>query len=250
MRLFITLLCCISSAVSLYSQTDFTPGNLVVVRVGSPDSVMSNRSREVFLEEYTTTGTLVQTISLPYSGTNKLTISGFSSLEGNLSLSQNKAYLIMGGYDLELGVSSPASTTANAQRVLARINKKGIADLTTKLPNADLHTGNSLRSVASLDGTGFWTGGGNQGVRYAAYGSSSSVIVSNTITNVRTVKVVDNQLYIGHSQGSTNPRLMAVGTGLPVNEGNVASALPGFCTTGAYLDFQFSTETPLNRATT
>ncbi|MCU0376016.1 MAG: T9SS type A sorting domain-containing protein [Chitinophagaceae bacterium] len=239
MQKIVTLLCCIASILSLYGQTDFTPGNLVVVRVGSTDSALSNRSREVFLDEYTPTGTLVQSVSIPYSGANKLTISGFSSLEGNLSLSQNKAYLIMGGYDLELGVSSPSSNTANAQRVLARINKKGIADLTTKLPNADLHTGNSLRSVASFDGTGFWTAAGNQGVRYAAYGSTASVLVSNTITNGRTVKVIDGQLYLSHSQGSTFPRLMTVGSGLPVNEGNVATALPGLSATGAYVDFHF-----------
>lgn len=239
MHLKFTLVIWLICATISYAQTAFTPGNLVVVRVGSTDSVLANRSREVFLEEYSPTGTLVQTIAIPHSGTDKLTIQGTASLEGTLSLSQNKAFLVFGGYDLPLGVGSPASNGTNAQRVIARVNRNGVADLSTKVANANLHGNASFRAVASNDGSGYWTAGGSQGVRYVSHGSNASVLVSNTVTNSRSIKIWGEQLFLTHSSGNTNPRLMTVGTGTPTTEGNTNTGLPGFSTTGAYVDFYF-----------
>src|SRR5437879_4455496 len=67
----------------------FTPGNLVVYRVGTgatSDSLV-NTGNAVFLDEYTTGGTLVQSIALPTtaSGANQpLIASGLAITEGFL----------------------------------------------------------------------------------------------------------------------------------------------------------------------
>ncbi|HMP91992.1 MAG TPA: hypothetical protein PKD90_03920, partial [Phnomibacter sp.] len=122
MRLLFTLCTCLAGIFSWAQGTvrPISPGSICVVRVGSPDSVISNRSREVFIHEYdTATGALLQVIALPSSGTgNKLTLQGTSSSEGGLRRSVNKAYLVIGGYDLNIGVSSPSSTATAAHRTI------------------------------------------------------------------------------------------------------------------------------------
>lgn len=244
MRLKCTLISLLLSSTLVWGQNAFGPGNLVVLRVGSTDSVLSNRSREVFLDEYTTGGTLVQSIAVPHTGTDKLTLQGTSSLEGFMALSGNKAYITFGGYDLALGQGSPSSSGTDARRVLARIGKNGQLDLSTKVAGADLHANGSLRSVVSNDGSAYWTAGGTQGIRYVQHGSSQSVLVSSTVTNGRSLKIFGGQLFLAHSAGTTNPRLMAVGNGLPTETNTVKTGLPGFTTTGAYVEFVFFDQDP------
>jgi len=239
MRFQLTLLSLFLGCSFVGGQNAFGPGNLVVLQVGTTGTDLNNRSREFALQEFTTSGTLVQSIAMPTTGTHKITIQGTSSLEGFMSLSSNRAYLVFGGYDLETGIASPSSSGTNAVRVLARVGKNGLVDLSTKVPGADLHSNGALRSVASHDGTTYWTAGGTQGIRYVTHGSNTSVLVSNTVTNGRSIKIFGGQLYLGHSSGASNPRLMAVGSGLPTTEGNTSTGLPGFPTSGAYVDFVF-----------
>ena len=54
----------------------FTPGNIVIYRVGDGTSSLVNTGNAVFLDEYTPSGTLVQSIALPTadSGTNQTLI--------------------------------------------------------------------------------------------------------------------------------------------------------------------------------
>ena len=52
-------------AGSVAVAAPFTPGNLVVARVGPGAAALNNASTAVFLDEYTTAGTLVQSIALP-----------------------------------------------------------------------------------------------------------------------------------------------------------------------------------------
>src|SRR5262245_40428571 len=68
-------------------HTAFTPGNLVIYRVGDGSTSLTNTGNPVFLDEYTTAGTLVQSIVLPTvpSGSNRrLIASGTAITEGLL----------------------------------------------------------------------------------------------------------------------------------------------------------------------
>src|SRR5262245_52851483 len=81
--------------------SNFTPGNVVVVRVGDGSATLSNASTAVFLDEYSPSGTLVQTIVMPTAvagSNNPLTNSGTATSEGYLNLSINGQYLIQAGY--------------------------------------------------------------------------------------------------------------------------------------------------------
>ena len=91
----------------------FTPGDLVVYRVGTGTGALGSASTAVFLDEYSPNGTLVQSIAMPTTaggGYNPLTASGSATSEGNLTLSQNGENLVLTGYDATTGVAGIAST--------------------------------------------------------------------------------------------------------------------------------------------
>lgn len=197
----------------------FGQGNLVVVRVGTAGSTstLNNSAHAAFLEEYTPSGLLVQTLPMPTStsGANRrLTISGSATTEGTLTLSANRQFLTIGGYDADVGTSSIGTTTsANVNRVIGRIDSAGLIDTTT---TTTAFSGNSIRSVVSNDGSQFWASGGNGGAQYApALGGSTSTQINNTgATNNRQLNIFGGQLYIASASGASRG-VNTIGTGLP-----------------------------------
>ena len=76
-------------AAAAIAQSPFTFGNVLVVRVGDGLAALTNASTAVFLDEYSPTGTLVQSIPLPTAATGAnqpFTCSGTSTSEGFLGL--------------------------------------------------------------------------------------------------------------------------------------------------------------------
>jgi len=196
----------------------FGQGNLVVVRVGAAGGPsLNSAANAAFLEEYTPSGLLVQTIAMPTStsGTNRrLTISGSATTEGTLTLSANGQYLTMGGYDADVGTAAIGTTTsANVNRVIGRIDSAGLVDTTT---TTTAFSANSIRSVVSNDGSQFWSSGGNGGAQYSsALGGSTSTQVNNTgATNNRQLNIFNGQLYIASASGASRG-INTIGTGLP-----------------------------------
>ena len=212
----------------------FTSGNLVVVRVGGGSAALSSVATPVYLDEYTPSGSLVQSIEMPkaVSGSNKrFMLSGSATSEGALSLSTNSKYLVFGGYDADsatAGVASTASATVN--RVVARVDSSGSVDITTAL--TDFSTGNNIRSVTSADGSSFWVSGGATGIAYAALGATTSTQLNSTLTNVRVLEIFGGQLYFTTGSGSTY-RLGTVGSGLPTTSGQTLTNLTGIPTSGS-----------------
>ncbi len=212
-----------------------TPGNLVVVRFGDGSAPLTSAAVAVFLDEYTPTGTYVQTIALPTatSGLNRpLTNSGTATSEGFLSLSANGLYLVHAGYSAAPGTAGVVATTsASTPRVVARVDLNGNVDTSTAL--SDAYSGANIRSATSFDGTQFWTGGtsGSSGsVRYAAsVGASTTTQLSTTITNTRVVGIFGGQLYVSSSSGAFQG-VSTVGSGLPTIAGQTITLLPGFPT--------------------
>ena len=212
--------------------TGFTPGNLVVINVDSTTSSVS-------LKEYTTSGTLSQTVSIPNTGaTTALTLSGSSTSEGALSRSENGAYLGFAGY--RTGTSG--SLTA---RVIARVAYDGAVDATSAIPTTEGYSGNNIRgAVFSNNGSQYWASGNGSGVtggvRTNTFGSTTgSVLVSSAPTNVRTVNIFNGQLFTGASSG-TFQGVATVGTGLPTTTGNTITILPGFPTASGPSTYGFS----------
>jgi hypothetical protein len=239
----ISLLLVINAHAQLSSRTSaaFTIGNLVIYRVGDGTSSLLNTGAPIFLDEYTPTGVLVQSIALPTStsGANAAIIaSGTASSEGLLTRSSNGQFLVATGYNSSIPASSSLSGTASAtiSRTIVSINNAGTVNTTTSL--TDFTSANNPRSATSIDGTAFWAVGGTGGVRYATLGSTTSSSVSTTVANIRDIRIFNNQLYF--SSGSGTNRLAAVGTGIPNTTGETASVLSGVSTTGSHYGFFFA----------
>ena len=97
----------------------FTAGNVVVYRVGSGATALSNATAAVFLDEYTSAGILVQSIALPTADTSvggisnqTLTAIGNSALEGLLTRSVDGRFLMLTGYDTAVATTNAAALSA------------------------------------------------------------------------------------------------------------------------------------------
>lgn len=222
---------------SLVSAAPFTPGNLVVVRIGDGSAVLTSAATATYLLEYTPAGVLVQTIALPTvaAGTNSiLTNTGTSGSDALLSRSADGAYLVLTGYDASVGTGALAGTTSTANnRIIGRIAVDGTFDTSTRLSDG-FSTGN-IRSATTVNGTAFYAVGSVGGVRYAALGnpaSGTSTVISSVPSNNRGVGIYGGNLYVSSSTttGGNFLGISQVGTGLPTTTGQTTMALPGFST--------------------
>ncbi len=236
----VALLFVISLAAFDTQAAAFTPGNLVIYRIGDGSATLASPATPAFLDEYTTAGVLVQSIALPttVNGANKrATGSGTATSEGLISRSVDGQYLVAVGYDAAVGTTSVTATTSAAvNRVVARVAADGSIDTTTAL--TDAHTGSNPRGVATNDGTAFWTTGGAGGIRYSLLGGTTSVQLSTTTTNLRGVGIFGSQLYISSGSGTTH--VATVGSGIPTTNGQTITNLPGYPTTGSQYQFFFA----------
>lgn len=215
-------------------QAPFASGNLVVYRVGDGSAALGSGGTAVFLDEYTPSGTLVQSIPMPtaVNGANRrLVASGTATSEGFLSRSADGQYVVLAGYDAAVGTASitgSASTAVN--RVIGRVGADGNVDTTTAL--TDAISGGNPRGAATTNGTDLWIAGTSSsgGIRHATFGSTTSTSLSTTPTNLRVPAVFDGQLYITTASGAF--RLATVGTGAPTTGGQTITNLPGFPTSG------------------
>lgn len=210
----------------------FTSGNLVVVRVGQTGSIIapSNAATATFLDEYTPSGTLVQSIPMPTSVSgvnNRLTLGGTATSEGQLNRSSDGMYLTLGGYDADTGTAAiGTSSTTNIKRVFGRIDASGNVDTST---TTTAFSGASIRGVVSTNGNEFWATGGNSGIQYGASLGGTTSIQINTggtpITNQRNINIFGGQLYA--SNGTANRGVFSIGTGVPNTAGQTGTVLNG-----------------------
>ena len=219
-----------------YAQAPFTPGSVVVLRAGDGAASLSNLSTQLFLDEFTATGSFVQTIVIPTTGLNRLTIVGNATTEGHMTLSPNGSYLILPGYDAGPGVASIGTTpAADNNRKLLRVDY-----LVNYYPilSSTAFSGTNIRSGV-CNGNDYWASGssggtaGSNGVQY--FGNGTPGQVSSTITNIRDINICNNQLYFSSTIGTFG--IYAVGTGLPVTGPQTATNV---INTGAGLPNAFS----------
>jgi len=190
----------------------FTAGNLVVSRVGTGAAALGSGATAVFLDQFTTTGTLVSSLSVsPNSGTGFFN-SGSATSELAISLTADGTALTLGGYTTTAGTASIASTTAvAAPRTAAIVSYDGTVNTASNFGGA--YSGNNIRSVVS-DGTSVWGFGANTGVNVInpLPGTTSSNIY-NAITNLRVGNIYNGNLMF--STGSGTARGIYMFTGLP-----------------------------------
>src|SRR5262245_48524247 len=78
----------------------FTPGNLIIYRVGDGTGSLVNTGNAIFLDEYTTSGTLVQSVNVTSQAAGgAFMASGTATSEGMLTLSGNGQFIALTGYN-------------------------------------------------------------------------------------------------------------------------------------------------------
>jgi hypothetical protein len=207
-----------------FAASSFQAGDVAVLRVGTGTALSSNGAAAL-IDEYSPTGTLVQSIPLPTAASgsnNPLVLGGTATSEGGLTLSQDGSHLVAAGYDQIPGKSSSTDQGGSATVVL--IDGDGNVDTSTTLPG--FPGGNNVRSAASDTGTNIWVSGATNGVAYATEGSSTSTALSSG-KNVMQVEVFNNQLYYSSQKSSGPQGVGTVGTGLPSSGSPTFSLLPG-----------------------
>jgi hypothetical protein len=221
----------------------FTPGNLVVVQVdGTIDPqwrAYSDTAGPVTLIEFTTalpdpvTGDeapAVQSITMPTapSGSNKrFTLPPGATGVGQLTRSVNGLYLVLGGYDADVGTTEVAKTNAAAvNRVIARVDNSGRADTRTGLTDC-YHNGTKpiaeFRMVATVDGSAFWMVGKDGAdssdacTRFARYGETTSLRLDSEkkMKEPLGINIFNGQLWVGAFENSSRQGVVQFGVGLP-----------------------------------
>jgi hypothetical protein len=216
--------------------TAFTPGNVVVYRVGDGTATLTDNGTAVFLDEYTPSGGLVQSVALPTtaSGLQNQLIATSDVSEGLLARSTDGQYVLLTGYASNLGGSTALATTAATAvpRTVGRVKFDGTIDTTTAL--TDMSSANNVRSATSTTGTDIWVGGASStsgGVHYTTLGATTSTQLFTTIPKgVRQVNIFGDQLYFdSNATGLLN--VSAVGVGVPTTGGQTGTELPGLADT-------------------
>ncbi len=225
-------------------------GDSLVYRVGDGSvALASNTGAIVYVDEYSPTGTLVQSIVMPTFATamvggvatgtpvTGLVSSGLSTSEGELSESTNGQVVLLTGYDAANGATGlPSSTDATVPRVVAEINlATGAIDLSTVI-SSGFASGGNPRGATSADGVNIYLSGSVGGVGFTTLGSTSATEVSSTQGNTRQVYIfpaiggTSPQLYVTADPSTNAFKIGTVGTGLPTTAGAVVTALPGIPT--------------------
>ncbi|MNK00532.1 hypothetical protein D3C87_183170 [compost metagenome] len=220
------------ASYTAFSQTAFTAGSISVLRVGDGSGTLGTSAAPVFIDEYSTNGTLIRSLALPttVSGANRrLTLDGntasVSSSEGLLSLSQDGKKLTLTGYDAAVGTATIAtSASATNNRVVGVIDGTGNVNTATAL---DIYTG-SLISSAVADGDNLWISGGTANIYYTTIGASTATSIASRTG--RAMRIFNNQLYASQISGTFGP-LVTIGTSLPTTAGQSVAGLPGMPTT-------------------
>ncbi len=208
-----------------------TLGNLLAYRADGNGAPVGNDAAIVRIDEYTLSGTLVQTITLPYTGSGiLLTGSGTATSEGKLTISPNGRWVGLAGYNAPENTAGVASASG-IDRTIARIDTTdGSFDVSTSGP---LNTGynNARAAVFDNSGSNIWAAlhgsGSAYGLMYLTLGQTSQgTMLTASPINTRGVRIFGGQLY-EWGDAVDNYGIFQVGTGLPTSGPVTLNGLPG-----------------------
>jgi len=176
------------------SGSSFAAGNLAVLRIGDGAEALASSGNSVFIDQFTTNGTLAGSIAIPDNATNALLVSGSASSEGALTRSADGRLLVIGGYNIALTNSSSSlanSSATNVPRALGVVDASGNFALVGVTTNQ--YGGNNLRS-GTTDGRGnYWGAGATSGTFY--FGNGPTNTVQTNIVNSIVIQALGGNLY-------------------------------------------------------
>ncbi len=204
------------------NPASFTGGNIVVLQtIGST----SKASSQITLKEFTTSGAVGTSVSIPTTGSYPLQTSGvFGGSEGFLTLSTDGKFLVLAGYGTSSSFTDITSTTAaTVPRVVGTVSQSGA--YTQVASSNSFYSGNDIRGAVS-DGTNFWASGasiaGVDGINYFGPGTQNGLATSATPPKGYGIRIFNGQIYYstqkaGPSNTATQLGIMAVSGGSPTS---------------------------------
>lgn len=219
----------------------FTPGNLVVMRIGTGAGALSSAALPGFLEEYRIDGTGIQwgNSAIPLATTDglrdrRITFAGNAIGEGSLQRSADGQFLTVVGYAADLGTSNVAGTASAANnRIVGVVGLDGLMDTTTSI--SDTFSGAAVRSVVTDDGQQFWVSGSANGIRLINFGPGNITgPVLNNPGSVQTLNAIrtgplnnPTDRLFATSDASSFLRMNQVGGNAMPQAVSTANQLPG-----------------------
>ncbi len=231
-----------SLTINIIKPRAFTPGDLVVEQLGdSADPGGTSAATNVWLDEYTTAGALVQSFPLNDSTQNgdlAFTDSGKASTNGQMTLGPDGQDLALYAYNLNNGTTG--ATGVASETTAAIVGPNGVAEYEGFSNNAD----NNARS-AVYDAThnklyiSGDTGTAYDGFTSGAVGQTAASIQPN---NAGFTAIVNGQLYFSANAGG----VFQIGTGEPTSGPVTPTVLPlqgggGVDTAGASINLTSTT---------
>lgn len=234
----------------------FSSGSLVVERMGDGTATLSGSAAQISVLEFTTAGSLTQTIILPSGTTNPQTDAGSATSDGYLNT--YGGFVSVPGYNVVIGTGTVASQNAKVNSVL---DSTGTVVTRTLFPvggpsgttpgtpaGVSPFSGNNYRSSIATSGSTFYgvgtsSGSPNTGGAWYFNGSAFTQVSSTATgqpTNLRVVDIFNNQLYATSAAG-TGYGIWSIGSGLPTTAGNASTMAINTGTGSAYGFVMFST---------
>ncbi len=209
-----TVIAAVIAAGSLATATaaPLTSGNLLIYRVGDGSAALATTAAPVYLDEFTTSGTLVQSI---WMGAVFSAV-GNATTEGILSVSQDGSSIIFTGYNKAPGGSSPSvDTYGTTPRMIGSLNLASGAIMTYSLASdGGVTTANNvIRSATSTDGhSAFWVATDKRVSYLGSPTATGNATTQIDPRNSRQVLLRGNQLFASNGSGSSAARLQSYGT--------------------------------------
>ena len=182
--------------------------NLVVVRAGEGTQTLTVNGNSIYLDQFTTTGGYVNTVTIPDTGATRL-VQSSGATEGALNRSADGRLLTLAGYDAAPAGASSVSgaTSVSVPRVGATINALASYSRVLKITNTYSQSG--FRSVTT-DGTNkFWCSGGNSGTIHFD-SINNSTVIQNGKANTRVAQIYNGDLWISSASATVTPAVQGL----------------------------------------
>jgi hypothetical protein len=223
------------------ASAQFAAGNLAVLRLGDGSAALTSASTAGFIDQFTITGSLVNSLPIPSTAGNApLTWSGTATSEGALTRSSDGTLLVMGGYNTAKGLAAVAGSTSVAvPRAVGTVDSAGNYALAASTTTA--FSGNNIRSATADGANNYWgSGAGSASLTGINYFGTASPAASVINVNARVVNLFNNNLYYSTGSGTTTRGIYAFG-GAPATAATATFLVPTGSASSPY-DFAINSD--------